>query len=294
ALAALGHEPLTASATLALDAVVRTLERERPALVFNLVESLSGRGALIHLVPMVLDALRVPYTGCPAHAVYATSNKLIAKRRLRDAGLPTPGWFEVNDAEAPIGERRWIIKSVWEHASVGLDEDSVIAAAHAGALRAEVSRRLPALGGEGFAEEFIEGREFNLSLISQRSGPVVLPPAEIVFEGYAPGRPRVVGYRAKWDPSSDAYHATPRRFDFPPTDAALLGRLRALALECWSAFALRGYARVDFRVDESGEPWVLEVNTNPCLSSDAGFAAAASRAGIDRTGVVRAIVEASA
>jgi D-alanine-D-alanine ligase len=108
----------------------------------------------------------------------------------------------------------------------------------------------------------------------------VLSPAEIVFEAYADAKPRVVGYRAKWDEASFEYHHTPRRFEFEPHDARLLAELKRLALECWTCFGLRGYARVDFRVDGEGRPWVLEVNTNPCLSPDAGFAAALERAGI--------------
>ena len=90
-----------------------------------------------------------------------------------------------------------------------------------------------------------------------------------------------VGYRAKWDEESYEYRHTPRRFDFPESDAPLLERLRQTARACWHLFGLQGWARVDFRVDAEGHPWVLEVNANPCLSPDAGFAAALDRAGID-------------
>ena len=99
-----------------------------------------------------------------------------------------------------------------------------------------------------------------------------------------------VGYRAKWDEGSFEYGSTPRSFDFPPDDAALLATLKRLSLACWEIFGLRGYARVDFRVDAEGKPWVLEINTNPCLSPDAGFMAAAGRAGLSRNDVVRRII----
>ena len=115
--------------------------------------------------------------------------------------------------------------------------------------------------------------------------------AEIEFLEFAPGAPRIVDYAAKWDPASHAYHHTPRRYEFPPTDEALLGELRTLALRCWEVFGLAGYARVDFRVDEAGRPWVLEVNTNPCLSADAGFMAAAHQAGLVQRDVVGHLVE---
>jgi D-alanine-D-alanine ligase len=89
-----------------------------------------------------------------------------------------------------------------------------------------------------------------------------------------------VGYRAKWDQDSFEYHHTARRFDFPPEDTRMLDEVSRIALRCWDLFGLCGYARVDFRVDNQGNPWVLEINTNPCLSPDAGFSAALSTAGI--------------
>ncbi|MGA2035451.1 MAG: hypothetical protein ABSG68_24650, partial [Thermoguttaceae bacterium] len=106
------------------------------------------------------------------------------------------------------------------------------------------------------------------------------PPAEIDFSAFPPGKPRIVGHRAKWEADSFEYQGTPRRFDFPAEDRPLLDRREELARACWRLFRLRGYARVDFRVDGRGQPWILEINTNPCLSPDAGYAAALAQAGI--------------
>ena len=150
--------------------------------------------------------------------------------------------------------------------------------------------RAPLLGGVCFAERFVEGREFNLSLLSGAEGPCVLPAAEILFEDFGPGEPRMVGYQAKWDSSSPAYQKTPRRFRHLEEDVPLLRTLNETALRCWDLFSLHGYARVDFRVDVNGSPWVLEVNANPCLSPDAGFAAALKEAGISFVQAVEQIV----
>jgi D-alanine-D-alanine ligase len=146
-------------------------------------------------------------------------------------------------------------------------------------------------GGEWFAETFVEGREFNLSILADENGPEVLPPAEIIFEGYSEEMPKIVDYRAKWDETAYSYHHTPRNFDFASSDLPLLETLKKLALDCWKVFDLRGYARVDFRVDTKGAPWVLEVNANPCLSTDAGFAAALERAGISFKAAVDRILK---
>ncbi len=137
-----------------------------------------------------------------------------------------------------------------------------------------------------FAEQFIEGREFNISLLAGE----VLPPAEIDFRAFPAGKPRIVGQRAKWDIGSFEYEQTPRRFDFPAADNRLLQILAELSRRCWELFELDGFARVDFRVDEAGSPWILEVNVNPCLSPDAGFAAALSEAGIGYDEAVRRIL----
>ena len=288
ALESLGHSASRIQCTLNLELVVQQLRSLAPHLVFNLVESIGSQGRLIHLAPAVLDAAGFAYTGCPADAVYATSNKLLAKRLMQAAGIPTPEWLSAADLRSSpaIPRGTYMIKSVWEHASRGLDERSLISPDEGRSLAAELDSRIASLGGEGFCERYIDGREFNLSMLAGE----VLPPAEIQFVGYEPERPRIVGYRAKWDVASFEYNNTPRRFEFPGSDSPLLAELSRLAVECWSTFGLRGYARVDFRVDNAGRPWVLEVNTNPCLSPDAGFAAAASQAGFSFVDVVSAIL----
>jgi D-alanine-D-alanine ligase len=303
ALTFLRHEVRVLACDLDLFTLKRQLTDIGPDLVFNLVESLDGRGALIHLVPFLLEAMPLPFTGAGAEATLLTTNKIMAKARMRTAGLPTPEWLGPYPAtHAPLQEigvplnrkeKTWIIKSVWEHASIGLDEEWLLKNTTADAVLAEMPKRAKALGGSCFAEEFIDGREFNLSLLTGPDGPVVLPPAEIRFEGYGPEKPRIVGYRAKWDGDSFEYTHTPRHFDFAEEDRFLLQHLEKIALSTWRRFGLDGYARVDFRVDSNNTPWILEVNTNPCLSPDAGYPAALEKAGIPFTEAVARMVSAA-
>ena len=298
-LASLGHEPVAIPVSLNLSAAAQTLAELRPAVVFNLVETIVGKGSLIHLIPALLDALKIPYTGAGMEAMFLTSNKLIAKRWLAAAGLPTPAWFTAQGTPcgkvSPMHEELriegpWLIKSVWEHASIGFDEDSVLFGADRKRRLAEREARCEALGGACLAEAYIDGREFNLSLLAGEGGPEVLPPAEIRFDGYPPGKVRVVGYRSKWEEGTFEFANTPRTFQFPAQDAPLLSQLKELARRCWKIFDLRGYARVDFRVDKAGRPWILEVNANPCLSPDAGFSAATHRAGLTFPDVLARII----
>ena len=150
-----------------------------------------------------------PYTGSPAEAVFLTSHKTMAKERMRSAGLPTPAWAGPYPPDRPLSAvkdrgAKWIIKSLWEHASVGLDAGSVVKTDSTEVLAAEMQKRCARLGGACFAEEFIDGREFNLSVLAGEHGPEVLPPAEIIFEGYEPDMVRIVDYQAKWE--EDSYH----------------------------------------------------------------------------------------
>ncbi len=296
-LASLGHAVSRLGCTLDLERMRRKLADLEPHLVFNLVESLGGYGSLIHLFPTLLEALQLPYTGSGAEAVRLTSNKTAAKKQMRAAGLPTPPWFGPYPetvgrtmGEESIHDGTWIIKSLWEHASVGLDANSILHTGAAAELVAAMKQRASSFGGAWFAEAYIEGREFNLSVLAGVGGPVVLPPAEICFDGFDPEKPRIVDYQAKWAEDSFAYRNTPRRFGFAAADAPLLAELEKLARCCWDVFNLRGYARVDFRVDSKARPWILEINANPCLSPDAGFGAALSRAGISFKEAVQAII----
>jgi D-alanine-D-alanine ligase len=276
-----GVAPEPLAATLNLKSLRTALRSRAPTLVFNLVESLAGSGRLIHLVPSLLEELDLPFTGAPAPALFLSTNKLLAKRLLALHGVPTPPWVEGGAAPSTALPRAgsWILKSVWEHASLGMDDTAVIAAGSGGNLREDLIARAHRFGGEWYAESYVEGREFNLSLLSTPEGLIVLPLAEIAFEDFPAGKPRIVGYRAKWEPDSFEYRHTVRRF-LPAGEEALAERLRALALRCWELFGLAGYARVDFRVDGTGQPWVLEINANPGIAPDAGFPAAAEKAGI--------------
>lgn len=88
-LADLGFEAIPMALGLGLDRTLQALTVLAPDVVFNLVESVHGDTSLAYLAPALLDHARLPYTGCPTDAVYVTSNKVLTKRILAGAGLPT-------------------------------------------------------------------------------------------------------------------------------------------------------------------------------------------------------------
>jgi D-alanine-D-alanine ligase len=280
-----------ATEIIGIDLDLRPLEAlppRRPLTVFNLADAVRGDGRLAPMIPAVLDGLGLAYTGARTSAWLETLSKIATKLKLAAHGLPTPPWSEAGEGLDP--QARVIVKPVFEHGSLGLDDGSVVRGADAARAITERALRWKT---EHFAESYVEGREFNLALIERDGSPEVLPIAEIVFEGFGAARPRIVGYDAKWTPDSAAYIGTPRRFGLEADAPALADTLKRHARACWTCFGLTGYARVDFRVDAQGVPFILEVNVNPCLSPDAGYAAAALQAGLTYDAMIGRIVESS-
>ncbi len=285
--------------TMDLRALRTRMNEFRPDCVVNLVESLDNADRLQTIVPMLLEEWGIPFTGCGSLGMHLSNDKIAAKRTLLAYGLPTPdcAWLEngrlVSLRPGTTGFSTWIIKTRESHASLFVNDASVFSVDAMAALESALREAEAVHGQSFFAERFVDGREFNLSILPDASGnPMVLPAAEISFHGLPEGKPRIVGYDAKWSEESAEYVGTERVFP-GDVDAALLSRLERLALSTWGAFGLSGYARVDFRVDEAGEAFILEANANPCISPDAGFSAAAFQAGLSyRDMIVRILLQA--
>lgn len=282
----LGYETEIISLGLDLTVIDRIAQR-RPRAIFNLVEALRGDGRLAAMAAYAFEHCRVAFTGASASALAIANSKIATKRALVRDGLPTPAWWTAGDDLPDDG--LVIIKSVDEHASLGIDRASVVRAADA---CNEIAWRAGRYGGEFFAERFIDGREFNVAMLTTEAGLRVLPIQEIVFSARGNG-PAIIDYAAKWDPSSASFRNTPRRFGLESREPALAVELREIALCCWKSLGLSGYARIDFRVDDAGHPFILEANANPCLASDAGFMAAAREENLDFDTVITSIVAAA-
>jgi D-alanine-D-alanine ligase len=266
---------------------VERVVAKRPLFVFNLVESVFQKGELLYMGPALLNALKIPYTGVPVEGLFLTTHKVWTKKLLRYHGIPTPDYFILDGSYRLKQDTRYLLKPISEDGSVGLDEDAVFTGDQIPMI--EKINQLPA--SHYFIEEYIEGREFNISILGGKGKRDVLPPAEMIFHDYPEGKPRILGYKSKWDESSPEYQNTVRTFDNLSPDTPLYRELVRLSAACWDCFGLKGYARVDFRVDERGNPYVIEINGNPCISPDSGFIAAAHQAGFSNTEVIERIVE---
>ncbi|HEX2761360.1 MAG TPA: hypothetical protein VHM27_12635 [Rhizomicrobium sp.] len=283
ALRARGHAASRAAYAKDRAVLAALLDRAAPDIVFNLVEGIDGLGRLAPEAPRALAALGWRFTGVGAEPMDMTNDKPRTKARLRAAGLATPDWC-VAPGWVGLDGRPWIVKSALEDASLGLDDGCVVAGAAAVIARAQACAA--AHGGAWFAEAFVPGREFNIAML----GGQVLPMAEMRFVRWPEGKPRIVGYDAKWEEDSAGWNGTERAFGVERNEPALAAALKSACEQVWSLFGLTGFARVDFRVDDKGVPQILEINANPCITPDAGFAAAAAEAGMAYDDVIEALI----
>jgi D-alanine-D-alanine ligase len=258
-------------------AVLQNIAQEKAQLVINLCESVDEDPQYIGHPAAMLELLGVPFSGSPSLALMLTTDKLLSKRLLASSGIKSPGFAVYEGAGMPdVSGLQFplIAKPRFQDASIGIDQSSVFRE------KSELLGKVEDLYqqfGPLLIEEYISGREFNISLFGFPR-PEALPIAEISFEGFPPELFRILGYRAKWDINSFEYRHSPRIFPYLAPE--LNEKLAAMSLDCFRLFMLRDYARVDVRVDAEGEIYVLEVNANPCLSPDAGFAAAVAQSSL--------------
>ncbi|MCX7668859.1 MAG: ATP-grasp domain-containing protein, partial [Anaerolineae bacterium] len=256
-------------------------------LVFNLGEGIQGRLFEEARIAWALEAMGYCITGSSGDALARSIHKARAKQLFARAGIPTPRWriyrsvAEVTDGlEFPL-----IVKPMAEDGSLGIDPEAVVH--DLAALRARVAHTIACYRQAALVEEFIIGREFNVSLWGP--APDLLPLAEIDFHDFPDPYEQIVSFAAKWDPASFAYHHTPVICP-AAVDDRLAERIRRVALAAWQTIGCRGYARVDIRVDRAGQPYVIEVNCNPDLSPEAGFFQAVRRLGYSYEAMVNRIV----
>lgn len=274
---------------LPLDEGLTTQLRASDAdVIFNLVESLRGQSALEPAAAWLYELEGRAYTGAPATALDRCLHKAVTRAILRDAGVSLPAGRALRPGDDSLDGLPFplLLKPAAEDASHGIDLGSVVhdeASAHAriASLRAR-------FGEVVIAEAWIDGRELNVSILESGGELRVLPAAEIDFSEFPPGAPRILTYAAKWDETSDEYRGSPSVT--AELDEGLRVRVEDVARRAFRALGLRGYGRVDLRIDAKRTPYVIDVNPNPALAPDAGFARAAERAGISYAELVATIV----
>ena len=258
--------------------VVDEIKSFSPDAILNFVESVEGIAHYEYCMTALYELLGCHYTGNIPSTLGNCLDKERAKRILNSFGINTPGslTLEVHKrfSESDIDIRYpLIMKLLDEDASIGISEYSVVNTFKE--LKKHYKFLSETYNKSILVEEYIDGRELNCAIL----GDIVLPISEIVFDGLPDDFPKIVTYDGKWIEGSTYYNNTK-----PKCPVELPNRLKKkveeIAITSFKALNCRDYARVDVRLDQKGTPFVIEINPNPDISRDSGFARAADAAGI--------------
>jgi len=288
-VAEMAQQALDAIRTIGIEATLVPLQRSllnflgrirelTPDALINLCEGYYGHPQWESNVAGIFELLGITFTGNAAKTLAICQDKFKAKAVLRAAGLPTAPAQLLLTGDEPL-ELRFplIVKPNAEDASLGIYPNSVVRDEEG--FRRQVRHVLDSYKQPVLAEAFIDGREFNVSVM-ENGAVTPLPVSEIDFSAMPKDMPRILGYEAKWFEDNPLYQKT------PPVCPALVdeeirARLQGLAADAFRTMGCRDYARVDFRMDAKGRPFILEVNPNPDISTNAGYARALKAGGVD-------------
>ncbi len=290
ALKASGHSPSILAVHGDVGKVVSGLKRRKPDLVFNLLEMFGQNIRGDVAVAGLLDLLEVKYTGGGPGELYLRQDKALAKKVLAFESILSPDFavFSRDDMETGGNLRMPLfVKPLRTDASIGISGAKSLVH-DASSMMKQVIAIHDKLNDSALAEEYIEGREFYVGVLGNRQ-PRAFPPIEMDFSGMPEGAPHVLDAKAKWDKKSAEYKGSKSIMAEIPDE--MRAKLQKVSIEAYRALRVRDYGRVDLRLTESGEIYVIEVNANCYLEQSSEFATAAAAAGIDYPSLVNQIAD---
>ena len=262
--------------------LIQQLDRLDLDLVFNIAEGYHGRSREAQ-VPILLEMQGIPYSGSDGLTQALTLDKLMTKKVLISEGIPTPRFFEIARPEDPLPQDLafpLIVKPRFEGSSKGLSERSMVRTAQA--LREQAAWVIQTYHQPALVEEFIRGNEFTVAVIGNNP-PQALPVVRIQIDGKTE--------------LGDLFYTFSRiaegaKYLVPAgIDAGMERRLQELALKTYRAVEAKDFSRVDIRVDEKGNPFVLEINPLPSLSTEDVFGILAGHLGMTYGDMIRRILK---
>jgi D-alanine-D-alanine ligase len=286
-----GHKTSILTIRHDVNEMIEGLKKRKPNLVFNLVESfghdiLGGQMGVAGL----LDLLELPYTGGGPGEIYLQEDKALSKKLLAFEQVPYPDFatFSPNAEFETGGNLRMplFVKPLRMDASIGIDERSLVR--NTAQLMERVQYIHKTFGDAALAEEYIEGREFYVGVLGN-DDLTAFPPLEMDFSGLRTGAVPIMDSEAKFDQTSDRYHGT--TVVLPQLEPALKAKLQRVSLQAYRALRVRDYGRIDLRLTETGEVYVIEVNASCYLEQHSEFARAARETGIEYPVLLNRIVE---
>jgi D-alanine-D-alanine ligase len=290
ALGELGHEAVTVAVADRVPDILRDIGKARADLVLNVCETFAEDYRMEVNVAALMEMGRVKFTGSGTAGLLLAQDKVLAKQLLAFHRVPTPSFvnFDARTFETS-GNLRFplIVKPARSDASIGIGRHSVVG--NWEELIDRVRDIRDGLQDDALAEEFIEGREIYAAIVGTPTHPEVLPLVEMDFKGRK-GIDRVSDREVKFAPETEA---TPSLViaELPEETRAAIERL---ALITFRALQLKDYARIDFRISTTGQPYVLEANPNPYLDKAGELAVAARDRGVEYPKLVESILRSAA
>lgn len=273
ALAGLGHEVIHVPVVDELAPIRRILKEHKPHLAFNLLTHFHDAGIYDSAVVSWLELMKQLYTGCNPRGLLAANDKALFKKVLAYHRIRAPRFFV-----APRGKRlprlprglRWplFVKSRSEHASTGISQASIVH--DLDQLQARVTYIHETVGTGALCEEYIQGRELTVGLLGNKRVEVS-PIWELFMDDLPAGVANIATSRVKWDPEYQRKIGL-RTGPAVDLDEATVERIRRTARRIHRAVGLSGYSRIDMRMDDEGQVWILEANPNPDLCFGEDFA----------------------
>lgn len=289
-LRGLGHRVSVLGAHGDVKRLIAGLSRRKPDLVFNLMEMFGDNVFGDIPVTGLLDLLGLRYTGSGPGELYLSQDKGLTKKLLAFDGILYPRFAVFSKQQGSFetgGNLRMplFVKPLRSDSSLGIGGKSLVH--DAVALMERVTAIRKELNDSALAEEYIEGREFYVGVLGNGQ-PKALPPIEVDFTGFPEGVPKVLDSKAKWDEGSQEYKGTKSVLANLPDE--LRARLQKVAVDAFRALRVRDYGRVDLRLTDTGDIYVLEVNASCYLEKSSEFAMAAAAGGMDYPRLIERIV----
>jgi D-alanine-D-alanine ligase len=289
-LKSLGHTVRPVGVRYDLEPLENALPEFDPHICFNLTEDFNGVGQRDQHIVSYLELLNHAYTGCNPRGLTLARDKALTKKILAYHGIKVPRFevFERNRVVRRPDELTFplLVKSTTEEGSQGIAQASVVN--DDAQLVERVQFIHERFGGDAIAEQYIEGRELYVGVLGNRQLQT-LPVWELRLDDLPPDAHRIATRRIKMDVAyQDKYgivsHAAR---DMTP---ALERKISEQCKRMYRLLNLSGYARMDLRLTEAGDVYLLEANPNPQICRGEDFADAAAAAGIAYEQLIQKIV----
>jgi D-alanine-D-alanine ligase len=289
-LRGLGHDVQPLGVHDDLGEIRRLATEWKPHIAFNLLEAFDDVTIFDQNVISYLELLKLSYTGCNPRGLLLARDKSLSKKLLAYHRLPVPE-FEVFRAGRPIRRPKrlefpLIVKSLTQEASIGISQASVVDTDEK--LKERVTFIHESIGTAALAERYIDGRELYVGIVGNQTLQA-LPVWELFFTNMPEGSRRIATDRVKWSVKYQKKYGidSGAARDLPEGVAE---KIQHICKRAYRALELSGYARIDLRLDEAGNVWVIEANPNPQIARGEDFTDSAEKAGIGYEAVLQRIL----